>query len=57
MPLIIETAIRDTISGSDPNERRLMIGFSGLSLTSATGLKLTFKPMARSSRPVTAPAS
>ena len=43
--------------GSSPKERTLMTGFSGLLLTSSTGAKGTWTPMARASSAVTRPIS
>ena len=44
-------------AGFSPNERMLMIGLSGLLLTSATGANNQLTPMARASRAVSAPSS
>ncbi len=46
---------RATVSGSSPNDRMLMTGFSGLLLTSTTGAKIQCTPRARASRAVTRP--
>ena len=46
---------RDTVGGSSPNERMLMIGLAGLLLTSASGAKLTWMPTARPSTAAAAP--
>jgi len=46
-----------TAAGSSPKERTLMIGLSGLELTSSTGAKGTWIPTARASRAVIRPIS
>ena len=50
-------ASRATSRGSSPNERVLMMGLSGLELTSSTGAKFRCTPTARASRAVTRPTS
>jgi hypothetical protein len=48
--------IAATVFGSSPKDRVLMIGFSGLLLTSATGKNTQCTPSARASRAVTTPS-
>ena len=54
-PRTYSVTSRDTVRGSSPNDRILMIGLAGLLLTSASGAKLTWMPTARPSTAAAAP--
>ena len=56
-PRTSAATIRPTAAGSSPNERVLMMGLSGLLLTSATGANARWMPTARASSAVMRPIS
>ena len=56
-PSMYAAASRPTVAGSSPKDRVLITGLRGLLLTSTTGAKFTWMPIARASTAVMRPAS